>query len=189
MHDSTPLPAGKEQAFLADIAQPALLIRGNLVLAMTPEAGFLFGYRKATEFDPAPLGSLLGESIADRIIRADKQIPTSFPITIERAGRIRQSAMATKVSLPDPECSVLLITVKHRSMLDIISNEYRSLIDTLPDLVIVHDELGTILFANTVASQVLDISIANLVGTNVLVPRRTDCRASTREGSSENRGR
>ena len=168
MHDSTPLPAGKEPAFLADIAQPALLIRGNLVLAMTPEAGFLFGYRKATEFDPAPLGSLLGESIADRIIRADKQIPTSFPITIERAGRIRQSAMATKVSFPDPECSVLLITVKHRSMLDIISNEYRSLIDTLPDLVIVHDELGTILFANTVASQVLDISIANLVGTNVL---------------------
>jgi signal transduction histidine kinase len=146
MRDFTPPISGEYDGFLEDLAQPALLIRGELVLAMSPTAAPLFGHRKTSEFTPAPLASLLGESIAAQILGADNRIPSSFPITIKRPGRIHQSAIATRASMPDPESFVLLLSVKHRSMLEIISNEYRGLLDTLPDLVMVHDELGTKFF-------------------------------------------
>lgn len=168
MRDFTPPISGEYDGFLEDLAQPALLIRGGLVLAMSPTAAPLFGHRKTSEFTPAPLASLLGESVAAQILGADNRMPSSFPVTIKRPGRIHQSAIATRASMPDPESFVLLLSVKHRSMLEIISNEYRGLLDTLPDLVMVHDELGTILFANSASEKFLGISVPRLVGSNVL---------------------
>lgn len=162
-------PDGLQQAIAAfrELVQPAILVAGEKVVEISSEAKYLFPIPQHRDQDLA-LESLIGEQLAARVLAANSGFPTSFPLTLNPSGNLPRKAALIRVSLPGPDTFILLLSVEHRSLLDIISNEYRSLLDTVPDLVIVHDHLGSILFANSTTTEVLGIPAEHLVGSNVM---------------------
>ena len=170
------------------LAQPALLVEGETVIAISPETEAIWGTWHGN-FEPTPLSDLVGQPVARQILGADPDVPSSFPLTLKHANGMVRPAIATRMSMPQPNCFALLITVKQRSLLDIISEEYRSLIDTVPDLILVQDQLGTIVFANDTASQFLGISVEQLVGSNVMdLLSPEEAVAAQQRGKARNEG-
>jgi len=166
---STSEPASLEEAIAAfrELMEPAILVDGQTVVEISGQAKYLFPAAEPRDAELG-LGSLIGKELATRILADASEFPTSFPLTLNPTVKMPRKAVLIRVSLPRPDTFILLVRVENRSLLDIISNEYRSLLDTSPDFVMVHDHLGTILFANSTTAEILGIPAEHLVGSNVM---------------------
>ncbi len=166
---SSPQPATLAETIVAfrELVEPAVLVDGHDVVKISSKAKYLFTTPQSPGAKLA-LGSLLGEQLAARIIATDSEFPTSFPLTLNPTGDMPRKAALVRVALPRPGTFILLVQVEHRSLLDIITNEYQSLLDTVPDVVIVHDHLGSIVFANSTTAEILGSPSDQIVGSNVM---------------------